>query len=215
MKTVAFGISGLAIVMVVLVALLQIVTLDTRTTTFQASLRHAMESSLDTAIQEHAYSVADEEQLVADVIEGITLSLGEGVDLTVQVNGVDQELGLLSLTVEAVFPGASESASSPRVVRVDKTVVLEHTREAESSEDFVVTFTDPLTNWGKTYRFTADSGQNIPFPIPALVDGWEFTGWRSTTPPVKVYSTSAQIGALPLQDYSFVAIKKRVISPTH
>lgn len=196
MKTVAFGISGLAIVMVVLVALLQIVNLDTRAMTFQSSLRHAMESSLDTAITEHAYSIADEEQLVADVIEGITLSLGKNVELAVEVNGVDQELGLLSLTVEATFPGSSEAESAPRVVRIEKTVILERSQDDTETDEVVVTFTDPLTNWGKTYRYSADSGQSIPFPTPALEEGWEFTGWRSTTPPIKVYTTSAQISSL-------------------
>ena len=64
MKTIAFGVCGLAIVVMSFVGLLQVVSVDTREVNLRDTLYGAMEASLDTALNTRAYVIGDEDELV-------------------------------------------------------------------------------------------------------------------------------------------------------
>lgn len=101
MKTTSFGISALAIVFFTILAVVQLCTVNTRTANLEDNLQHALESSLSTAMSDNSYTISTKDELVADVIEGIALymdDLGPEDTLTLDVNEVDTDLGIVSVT---------------------------------------------------------------------------------------------------------------------
>lgn len=204
----AFGVSCLAVVTLVFVALLQIVNVDTRAVNLQDSLHAAMSSSLDTALNERAYSIDDEDQLVADVVQGIILELNDPkVELEIQVNSVDRVLGIVSMKVTGKFHSVSGSTST---VSVERTVLLEHVDNVPGPGFQLVVFKSPAGDAVKTYTLKANS-QKLPYPGYTAGAGKTFQGWEhggAFYPDTASGKTA--LGNLPLdKDYAFVA---RVIS---
>jgi hypothetical protein len=214
MKTTAFGVSALAIVMTTLIALLQIVTINTRATSLQDNLQEAMETSLATAMDERSYTIADEDQLVADVVEGIALTLDDPrADLTVQVNEADQTLGILSMTVTARYPsvmsGNPEKAGEGSTVTAARTVILEQT-DAQTPGTHTVTFLNPDRSLYKAYTLT--TGSPLPYPSYPETRGECLFGWMGDDHGHETYRADspgavATLKNLPLtEDYAFIAV---------
>ena len=175
MKTTAFGVCGLAIVTTVFVALLQVVGVDTRATNLQDTLYGAMETSLETALNNRAYTIDDDEALVADVVQGVALELGDSrAELSVQVNEVDRLLGIISMKMTAQYPSVSGKKST---VSVERTVVLEHTLKPALPGTRTVSFTGPEGNAFKSYTFT-EGAQKMPYPNYSGGAGTTFLGWE-------------------------------------
>ncbi len=182
MKTTAFGVSCLGIVITTIIALLQIVNIDTRATSLQDSLQEAMETSLSTAMNERAYTVRDENELVADIVEGVALSLSDPrAELTVQVNEVDKTLGIVSLKVTARYPsvmnGQAAQAKAGSTVSAERTILLEQ-YDTTTAGKHEVRFVDPSGALFKRYLLTADS-QRLPYPAYPAPPGLTFVGWQS------------------------------------
>jgi hypothetical protein len=174
MKTVAFGVSALAIVTMVLVALLQVVSVDTRAVSLQDTLHGAIEASLDTALNTHAYTINDKDELVADVVQGVVLELNDPrAKLEVQVNEADRTLGIISMKVTGRYPSVSGSDS---VVTVDRTVILEHVANAPAPGSHSVIFKSPTGDTVKSYTLTEKS-QTLPYPGYTAGSGKSFLGW--------------------------------------
>lgn len=60
---------------------------------------------LDTALNTRAYTIVDEDELVADVVQGVVLELDDPrAELEVQVNEVDRVLGIVSMKLTGPVP---------------------------------------------------------------------------------------------------------------
>jgi hypothetical protein len=174
MKTTAFGVSALAIVVMVFVALLQVVSVDTRAVSLQDTLHGAIEASLDTALSTRAYTIEDEDELVADVVQGVVLELDDPqAKLEVQVNEVDRILGIVSMKLTGRYPSVSGSES---VVSVERTVILEHVANAPAPGTHTVIFKSPTGETVKSYTLTEKS-QKLPYPGYIAGAGKTFLGW--------------------------------------
>ena len=204
MKTIAFGVCGLAIVVMSFVGLLQVVSVDTREVNLRDTLYGAMEASLDTALNTRAYVIGDEDELVADVVQGVALELGDPrTELTVQVNEVDATLGILSMKMTAKQPSVSGGTS---IVEVERTVVLEHVDNAPLPGTHAVVFQGPGGSSFKRYALTEGS-QKLPYPNHPAPAGQTFRGWvlEGTLYPADETGRTA-LRELPLdRDYTFVA----------
>jgi hypothetical protein len=208
MKTTAFGVAAMGIVMFVFIALLQLVTFDTRAVNLQDGLHSAMENSLSTALDQRAYAVGDEDELVADVVQGIVLELNDPrAELDVTVNAVDSTLGLLSMTLTAHYPSVTTGdARDGTTVSVDRTVILEHVNNKAAAGTQVVVFESGAGDVVKRYSLTAGS-QQLPYPTYSPGGDKTFVGWvlGETKYPNNVEGRAALQG-LPLnRDYTFVA----------
>jgi hypothetical protein len=224
-KTTAFGVSCLAIVMTTLIALLQIVTINTRAASLQDNLQDAMESSLATAMDERSYTIADSDQLVADVVEGIALTLNDPhAELTVEVTEADQTLGILSLTATARYPsvasGDPADAGTGSTVTATRTVILERA-DTRTPGSHTIRFltpaasSDPFANATELYKeYTLTEGAPFP-PYPAYTDragkqclvGWMDTGgqgrlYRAANPSDRSDFKSLTVDG----DHEFVAV---------
>lgn len=204
MKTISFGVCGLAIVVMVFVGLLQVVNYDTRTVNLQDTLHSAMSSSLDTALSTRAYTIDDEDELVADVVQGVILALEDPeAELQVQVNEVDRLLGIVSMKVTATYHSVSGKTST---ASVERTVILEHVENAPAPGSHTVRFQDKAGVPVKVYILKTGS-QKLPYVAYNAPSGKSFQGWElggafyPNTPAGKT-----ALGNLPLdKDYVFVA----------
>lgn len=175
MKTTTFGLCALAITVMTFVGLLQVVNVDTRETGLRDTLHGAMEASLETALNTRAYVIDDEDELVADVVQGVALELGDPrTELTVQVNEVDRNLGIISMKMTARTPSVSGKES---VVTVERTVVLEHVDNAPAAGTHSVLFQSPAGAAFKSYILTENS-QKLPYPDHPVAAGKTFLGWE-------------------------------------
>lgn len=204
MKTISFGVSALAITVMVFVGLLQIVNVDTRASNLQDSLHAALSSSLDTALNERAYTIDDEDQLVADVVQGVILELNDPtVELKITVNKVDRVLGIISMKVTGTFQSVSGGKST---VSVERTVILEHVENPRLPDSYSIRFEDTDGTVIKTYWLMKNS-QKLPYPMYRSLSGMIFEGWtRGATFYPNNAAGEAALGNLPLdRDYVFVA----------
>lgn len=175
MKTTAFGVSALAIVVMVFVGLLQVVSVDTRAVSLQDTLHGAIEASLDTALNTRAYTIDDKDELVADVVQGVVLELDDPrAELEVQVNEADRTLGIISMKVTGRYPSVSGAGS---VVNVERTVILEHAPNAPAPGTHTVLFKSPAGDPVKSYTLTEKS-QALPYPGYTAGAGKTFLGWE-------------------------------------
>lgn len=111
MKTTAFGVSGLAIVIMTIFAVLQMVSGHTRSVNLQDNLQQALESSLETVIDKD-YPIRTDDELVADVLEGLAIRLDDNCELDVTVNAIDRTKGLLSVKVDAYYMTQHQDTNS-------------------------------------------------------------------------------------------------------
>lgn len=104
MKTTAFGISGFAIVFFTILAVLQLCAGHTRATNLQDNLQQALEASMKTAMDSSkSYAIDSDDELVADILQGIAMRLDDNCELRLEVNELDRNLGILSVKVTAYY----------------------------------------------------------------------------------------------------------------
>lgn len=104
MKTTAFGISGFAIVFFTILAVLQLCAGHTRATNLQDNLQQALEASMKTAMDStKSYPIESDDELVADLLQGIAMRLDDNCELRLEVNELDRTLGILSVKVTAYY----------------------------------------------------------------------------------------------------------------
>lgn len=188
----------------VFVGLLQIVNVDTRASNLQDSLHAALSSSLDTALNERAYTIDDEDQLVADVVQGVILELNDPtVELKIKVNKVDRVLGIISMKVTGTFQSVSGGKST---VSVERTVILEHVENPRLPGSQSVLYKSPAGDTVKSYSLMKNS-QKLPYPGYHAPTGKTFKGWeRGATFYPDTAAGRTALGNLPLdRDYVFVA----------
>lgn len=188
----------------VFVGLLQLVNVDTRAMSLQDTLHGAMEASLDTALNSRAYTIDDEDALVADVVQGVVLELDDPrAELEIQVNEVDRTLGIISMKVSGRYPSVS---GSPSVVSVERTVILEHVNNGPGPGFHEMRFRNPAGETVKGYTLKANS-QKLPYPGYAAGSGKTFLGWEHGSN-FYANNTAGQTALrnLPLdRDYTFTA----------
>lgn len=112
MKTTAFGISSLAITFFTILAVLQLVSGHTRAVNLQDNLQQALESSLETAMNsDRSYTISTNDELIADVLEGIAMRLDDNCELRLEVNEVDKTLGILSVKATAYYMTSNQDVN--------------------------------------------------------------------------------------------------------
>jgi len=195
--------------MTALIALLQVVTINTRSVDIQDNLQEALETSLSTAMSEHGYSIDTDDELVADVAEGLALAVNDPrADITVQVNKVDRDLGLISVKVTAKYPSVlnanPQAGGTGSTVTAERTVILEQSKTISAGQH-EVKFMGPDGALYKRYLLTEGS-QKLPYPSYPAPSGKTFVGWKDKATGT-TYRTAAALGALPLtKDHEFTAV---------
>lgn len=164
MKTTAFGVSGLAIVIMTIFAVLQIVSGHTRSVNLQDNLQQALASSLETSL-EGDYPIRTDDELVADVLEGLALRLDDNCELDVTVNAIDRTRGLLSVKVTAHYMTRHQDTNGDGTID-ERDSFVDINRDGKlDAKDHVSTVTAERTVLLEEYDVAAIGTHTISFEI--------------------------------------------------
>lgn len=200
MKTASFGIAGLSITFFTILAVLTVGTTHMRTVNLQDNLQHVLETSLETAMSQKAYDVDSDDELVADVIEGMALYLDDNCDLKLEVNEIDRSLGILSVKATVGYnpvtqgklkdtngDGVIDDADKKRSeVTAERTVILEQydvENPGKMTISYYIVDASGRAAMYKTYQLTEGVKCAAPKDPTSNFDGrWYDESGRGYTP---------------------------------
>lgn len=168
MKTTAFGVSGFAIVFFTILAVLQLCSGHTRATNLQDNLQQALEASMKTAMDStKSYAIDSDEELIADLLQGIAMRLDDNCELSLEVNELDRTLGILSVKVTAYYMTQNQDTNAngdgtygDGVIDENDTLTDQITSEVTAEHTMILEQFD-MTSVGKhtiTFQMVGDDG---------------------------------------------------------
>lgn len=195
MKTTMYGVVSFMVSVFTLVAVMTITNFNTRSNNLEDNLQEAMEASLRTARSTKGYDINSSEELIADVIQGVILYLGENSALDVNIRAADISAGIISLELIQYYTNTNGETTP---IKTEKTIILE-----EYTDKFVVNYRLGDDAYYKVYTLT--SGGTLPIPVSPSLPGKNFLGWKPEGEDVIL--SSSQVEGLPVdQDYTFYAV---------
>lgn len=174
MKNVVTG-----IMMSIMMALFIIIILTTddriiRINEVNTALADALDESLN-VLDINKYSIADTDELIADVTQGLLVQIESDAEVTVNVMDADKDKGIV--TVEAVenFRKASGAAGQTAVTR---TIILEKQQVQYTYDEDNRQYNITYLNTDGTEYMTYSIKKNEQLIIPAAPDNthWEYSG---------------------------------------
>ena len=174
MKNVVTG-----IMMSIILALITIIILTTddriiRINEVNTALADALDESLN-VLDINKYSIADTDELIADVTQGLLVQLESDAEVTVNFMDADKDKGIV--TVEAVenFRKASGSAGQTAATR---TIILEKQQVQDTYDEDNRQFNITYLNTDGMEYMTYSIKKNEQLIIPAAPDNthWEYSG---------------------------------------
>ncbi len=147
---------------------------EARNVELQSNLSNAVEESLANAMEEKNYTIADQNEFLADVTENITEALDTNSTVDVKVMKVDLNKGLLSLRVVESFNYVNGKTGS---VKCDRTVVFD--KGGQDDEDKYDVYYYISADDDRPYkRYTLLKGDTILIPKEPSRAGYTFEGWK-------------------------------------
>lgn len=174
MKNVVTG-----IMMSIMMALFIIIILTTddriiRINEVNTALADALDESLN-VLDMDKYSIADTDELIADVTQGLLVQIESDAEVMVNVMDADKDKGIV--TVEAVenFRKASGAAGQTAATR---TIILEKQQVQNTYDEDNRQFNITYLNTDGTEYMTYSIKKNEQLIIPAAPDNthWEYSG---------------------------------------
>ena len=147
---------------------------EARNVELQSNLSNAVEESLANAMEEKNYTIADQNEFLADVAENITEVLDTNSTVDVKVMKVDLNKGLLSMRVVESFNYVNGKTGS---VKCDRTVVFD--KRGQDDEDKYDVYYYISADDDRPYkRYTLLKGDTILIPKEPSRAGYTFEGWK-------------------------------------
>ena len=147
---------------------------EARNVELQSNLSNAVEESLANVMEEKNYTIADQNEFLADVTENITEVLDTNSTVDVKVMKVDLNKGLLSLRVVESFNYVNGKTGS---VKCDRTVVFD--KRGQDDEDKYDVYYYISADDDRPYkRYTLLKGDTILIPKEPSRAGYTFEGWK-------------------------------------
>ncbi len=147
---------------------------EARNVELQSNLSNAVEESLANAMEEKNYTIADQNEFLADVTENITEALDTNSTVDVKVMKVDLNKGLLSLRVVESFNYVNGKTGS---VKCDRTVVFDK-RGQDDDDKYDVYYYINADDDRPYKRYTLLKGDTILIPKEPSRAGYTFEGWK-------------------------------------
>ena len=147
---------------------------EARNVELQSNLSNAVEESLANAMEEKNYTIADQNEFLADVTENITEVLDTNSTVDVKVMKVDLNKGLLSLRVVESFNYVNGKTGS---VKCDRTVVFDK-RGQDADDKYDVYYYISADDDRPYKRYTLLKGDTILIPKEPSRAGYTFEGWK-------------------------------------
>lgn len=182
MKNVVTG-----LVIAIIIALTTIIGLtlsgrSTREVELYNNLDKAVESTVESTLENANYDIHDKDEFVADFNQNLLLTIDSDSDVTVEVLSADEEKGLLSINVILNYKHPNGKDGT---IECQKTVILENYTVPSSKTPYTVTYTLDDATVYKTYvlnAITVDESTEYPkliIPADPVVEGKTFDKWTT------------------------------------
>ena len=176
MKQIAFVLSGVAIIVVIIIGILTMSHRTLREREMEDSLADVVQGALDEVVQTQDLDITDEDALMASFYESLLQRINAGeegnedpiFDLQVDIAGVDTEKGILSVHVEEKYTKPSGKIGE---VTCDATASFD---QKETLKRHTVTFYIGEDIW-QMYEITEQ--ESFVEPAVPTKDGHTFIGW--------------------------------------
>lgn len=174
MKNVVTG-----IMMSIMMALFIIIILTTDDRTIRinevnTALADALDESLN-VLDINKYSIADTDELIADVTQGLLVQIESDADITVNVMDADRSRGIVTMEAVENFIKPTGAAGQTAVTR---TILLEKQQVQDTYDEDNRQFNITYLNTDGTEYITYSIKNNEQLIIPITSDGtyWEYNG---------------------------------------
>lgn len=176
MKQIAFVLSGVAIIVVIIMGILTMSHRTLRESEMEDSLADVVKGALDEVVQTQDLDITDEDALMASFYESLLQRINAGeegnedpnFDLQVDIAGVDTEKGILAVHVEEKYTKPSGKIGE---VTCDATATFDEKKTAQRHD---VTFYVDEALW-LTYEITEK--ETFVEPEAPTKEGQTFVGW--------------------------------------
>ncbi len=176
MKKAAFGIACGFISIFVFVSMLTLYGRAVRQEETNHVLTEAIDSALAGVMSENNYTIADNENFIADFLKALLVQANSDSELTVSVLYADYEYGILSVEITETFLHPNGTEGSVSEVR---TVIFDKEQEDPAAELCKVSFYVAEGELYKEYALQKDSLCMVP--VPPKKEGKRFRRWRFIT----------------------------------
>lgn len=102
-----------------------------------SALVNAIDTSLDSVMEQKAYTIRDSNEFVADFLETLLIQYESDSDITVKILKQDMEKGLLSVEVDETYLHPNGSTGT---VSVCRTVIFDQTAEKANAVTHTIQF---------------------------------------------------------------------------
>ena len=174
MKNVVTG-----IMMSIILALITIIILTTddrivRINEVNTALADALDESLN-VLDMDKYSIADTDELIADVTQGLLVQIESDADITVNVMDADRSKGIVTMEAVENFIKPTGAAGQTAVTR---TILLEKQQVQDTYDEDNRQFNITYLNTDGTEYMTYSIKKNEQLIIPSAPDNthWEYSG---------------------------------------
>lgn len=134
------------------------------------NLPAAVEETVSELMEEKKYDITSENEMIADMVEDLSGKLDSDCDITVNIENIDKEKGLMSVNVVAEYhhPNGKEGK-----VTCERTVVFNKVQDVSSKLCRVTFLVD-----GRTYKSCRIlQGDLVSVPMEPVADGKAFVEW--------------------------------------
>lgn len=134
------------------------------------NLPSVVEETLAEVMEGKSYDITSENEMIADMVEDLSGKLDSDCDITVNIENIDKEKGLMSVNVVAEYhhPNGKEGK-----VTCERTVVFNKVQDVSSKLCRVIFFVD-----GRTYKSCKIlQGDLVSVPVEPVADGKVFVEW--------------------------------------
>lgn len=174
MKNVVTG-----IMMSIILALITIIILTTddrivRINEVNTALADALDESLN-VLDMDKYSIADTDELIADVTQGLLVQIESDADITVNVMDADRSRGIVTMEAVENFIKPTGAAGQTAATR---TIILEKQQVQDTYDEDNRQFNITYLNTDGTEYMTYSIKKNEQLIIPYAPDNthWEYSG---------------------------------------
>lgn len=134
------------------------------------NLPSVVEETLAEVMEGKSYDITSENEMIADLVGDLSGKLDSDCDITVNIENIDKEKGLMSVNVVAEYhhPNGKEGK-----VTCERTVVFNKVQDVSSKLCRVTFFVD-----GRTYKSCKIlQGDLVSVPVEPVADGKVFVEW--------------------------------------
>lgn len=180
MRNIIIMIATAVIGVLTLVIVMSISGREHRSMEIKSGFSSVVEETVEDMLESGEYSIDSTNEFLADLSEDLSQILDSDCELTVEVQQIDREKGLLSVKVTEKFKYPNGRTGS---IEVEKTVLLSGQEESpEEQEEYAVSFylsKEDMEAGEECYKeYAAYAGGTVPVPEDPQMDGSAFGGWK-------------------------------------